>query len=191
MRTRETISAFSSRSLAMVAFVLTSAAACAGSPPDGPEEPTVRVSVPTEGFQATHTSAPLTPSWTVYVNDFYRYGFDYPPGTVLEVMDKDAGTVSVDTGSGDPFFVDARMDYLPGDVTIFLDTASIGQRSIGRIVWLEFALPEGYCDGPGCSPPIYALRMEYPGVLYTVTFYSQSTTTELQESILATFRILD
>lgn len=109
----------------------------------------------------------------------------------MEVTLKDASQVKVHVGAGEPFQVIVRIDYSPADVLYYLDTSAIGERKIGENLWSEFILPDGYCDATACSPPLYALQMESGDILFTVTFYSQKTTTELQEEILGTFRVLD
>ena len=105
------------------------------------------------------------------------------------MTNKDASQVKVHAGTSDPFLVTAARDYSPAEAALYLDTASVGEREIGESLWSEFLLPDGYCDASRCSPPIYALRMGLGAVLYTVTFTSQDRTTELQESILSTFRV--
>jgi hypothetical protein len=128
--------------------------------------------------------------WSTFINEIYHYAFDYPNSAVIEVMDKDTNTIRIQTGIGETFLLNARAEYQPGDVTYFLDTASIGQRQIGNFIWLEYVLPDGYCDGSECSPPIYGLQMEHSDTLYRITIYSLETTTEIQDAILATFRII-
>lgn len=129
------------------------------------------------------------PVWVTFTNEEYGYQFEYPAGVKVEITNKDAGQVRVDAGAGDPFQVTATREYSPGDALYYLDTQAVGERRIGKNLWSEYSLPDGYCDAVGCSPPLYALQMESAGVLYTVTFYSQETTTEQQEKILSTFRI--
>ena len=107
----------------------------------------------------------------------------------MDVTLKDASQVKVQIGPGDPFQVTGSLEYSSADVLYYLDTAAIGERTIGENIWSEFLLPDGYCDAAGCSSPIYALQMDSGNILFTVTFYSQKTTTELQEEILATFKI--
>lgn len=128
-------------------------------------------------------------AWKTFTNQECTYEFQYPNEAQVEVMDKNASQVKVHAGTGDPFQVTCSRDYSFGDALYYLDTQAVGKRSIGENTWAEFRLPEGYCDAVGCSPPIYALQMELGGVLYTVTFYSEDMTTELQQEILATFRV--
>ncbi|UCF61635.1 MAG: hypothetical protein JSV37_02830 [Anaerolineaceae bacterium] len=128
--------------------------------------------------------------WNTFINDAYHYAFDYPNSAIVEVMDKSTETIRIQTSGNDLFLLYALVDYLTGDVTYFLDTAPIGQRQIGDFIWLEYFLPDGYCDGPDCSPPIYGLQMEHGDTLYRVMIYSQESTTEIQDVILATFRII-
>ena len=106
-------------------------------------------------------------------------------------MLQDASQVKVQIEPGDPFEVMVTLQYTPTDALYYLDTPSSGDRTIGENIWSEFLLPDGYCDATSCSTPIYALKMEADNILFTVIFHSQETTTELQEEILATFKISD
>jgi len=129
------------------------------------------------------------PAWISYKNPEYGYEFKYPTEARVEVTIEDVGQVKVHTAMDDPFQIVVRGEYLPGEVLYYLDTAAVGERTIGENTWSEYVLPDGYCDAPVCSPPLYALQMEAGNILFTITFYSQKTTTELQEEILATFRV--
>lgn len=131
----------------------------------------------------------VEPAWITYTNQEYGYEFKYPTEARVEVTLKDASQVKVHVGAGEPFQVIVRIDYSPADALYYLDTAAIGERKIGENTWSEYLLPDGYCDAVGCSEPIYSLQMEWGDILYTATFRSQETTTELQEEILATFKI--
>ncbi|MCI0549677.1 MAG: hypothetical protein L0287_01845 [Anaerolineae bacterium] len=133
----------------------------------------------------------VEPAWITYTNQEYGYEFKYPGTVRVEITLEDASQVKVHAGVGDPFQVIVKIDYSPGDVLYYLDTAAIGERTIGENTWSEYVLPDGYCDATVCSPPLYALQMESRGILFTVTFYSQKSTTELQEKILGTFKISD
>jgi len=134
-------------------------------------------------------SATTEPAWETYANEAYGYEFDHPGEVRVEEATHDASQVKVHAGTGDPFLVTAAREYSPAEAALYLDTASVGEREIGGNLWSEFLLPDGYCDAARCSPPLYALRMGSGDVLYTVTFTSQDSTTELQERILSTFRV--
>ena len=131
----------------------------------------------------------VKPAWITFKNQEYGYEFRYPSAARVDVTLKDASQVEVQIGPGDPFQVTGTLEYTSADMLYYLDTPSIGERTIGENIWSEFALPDGYCDATGCSSPMYALRMESGNILFTVIFFSQKTTTELQEEILATFKI--
>ena len=107
----------------------------------------------------------------------------------MDVLLQDASQVKVQIEPANPFEVMVTLQYTPADMLYYLDTPSSGERTIGENVWSEFLLPDGYCDA--CSTPIYALKMDAGNILVTVIFHSQETTTELQEEILATFKISD
>lgn len=139
------------------------------------------------GCQASGSSTDVP--WKTFASQECRYRFQYPGEVRVEVIDKHAVQIKVHTQTGEPFQFTCAREYSPGDTLYYLDTAPIGERQIGENAWSEFRLPDGYCDAAGCSPPLYALRMEVDEVLYTVTFYAQDTTTEGQEEILSTLHI--
>ena len=131
----------------------------------------------------------VEPAWITFKNQEYGYEFRYPSEARVDVTLKDASQVKVQVGPGDPFEVIVTLQYTTADVRYYLDTPVSGERTIGENIWSEFLLPDGYCDAVGCSAPLYALRLASGDILLTVIFFSQKTTTELQEEILATFKI--
>ena len=131
----------------------------------------------------------VEPAWITFTNQEYGYEFRYPGEARVEVVLEDASQVKVHIETDHPFQMTVSIHHAPNDVFYYLDTAANDERQIGENVWFEFILPDGYCDAVGCSAPIYALQMEWDGVLYTAIFHSQESTTELQEEILATFKI--
>lgn len=136
------------------------------------------------------TSTPIPtvpPGWVTFKTD--DYAIDVPESAVVEALDEDFWQVRVDTGEGEPFYVKATSDYGPGETNYFLDTVPIDRRLIGEYTWQVFVLPDGYGDALGFTPPIYALRMEFGGILYTFEFYDQRATTPLQDRILTSFRV--
>jgi len=133
----------------------------------------------------------VEPAWITFKNQEYGYEFRYPSEARVDVLLQDASQVKVQIEPANPFEVMVTLQYTPADMLYYLDTPSSGERTIGENVWSEFLLPDGYCDATSCSTPIYALKMEAGNILVTVIFHSQETTTELQEEILATFKISD
>lgn len=131
----------------------------------------------------------VEPAWITFTNQEYGYEFKYPSEARVDVLLKDASQVKVHIETDHPFQMTVSIDHAPNDVFYYLDTAANDERQIGENVWFEFILPDAYCDAVSCSAPIYALQMEWDGVLYTAIFHSQESTTELQEEILATFKI--
>lgn len=131
----------------------------------------------------------VEPAWLTFTNQEYGYEFKYPGEVRVEVMPEDASQVKVHIETDLPFEMTVRVDHSPNDVFYYHDTAANDERTIGENVWFEFIVPDGYCDAIGCSAPIYALQMEWGDILYTATFRAQETTTELQEEILATFKV--
>jgi hypothetical protein len=142
------------------------------------------------GCQPANTAATAVPEYAsgTCTNIEYGYALQIPEGAHVEITSKGGHQIKVHAGIDDPFQIKATRDYFPSDVTFYLDTRSGHERKIGGNRWSEFVLPKGYCDATVCSMPMYVLQMEVADVLYTVTFYSQDTTTASQEQILSTFQ---
>ena len=125
------------------------------------------------------------------MNAEYGFAIDYPTKMILEAQPQQI-VLSTDTDSpwDSRWYLRAERDYTPADALYILDTPSNGQITTGQTTWTTYYLPEGYCDGPSCSPPIFALRAEFDQTLYTAFFYNQSSLTELQTQVFSTFRVL-
>ncbi len=130
-------------------------------------------------------------TWKTYANEDFGFSFAYPPEIPLEVQTDGPFQVVVHDDPRQPFYVRATRDYLPNDLLYFLDTPSTGAITIGDNQWKTYALPNGYGDAVGTTPPIYALQMEVDSVLYAVVFFEQDSLNELQLRILSTFTLRD
>lgn len=161
----------------LLAFIFTMIGLSGCAPPS--------TSVPAQ----TPTNLPVLSDDRVYRNEQYAFAFTYPNDVTIEVTEKPF-EVRVSTDTADPFSIIATQDYSPGDVIYFLDTAPSEQRILGGHTWQTYELPDGYCDGPACSSPVYALQMESGEILYKVVFYDQATMTPVQEQILSSFQVL-
>jgi hypothetical protein len=129
--------------------------------------------------------------WATYTNEQHGYSFDYPPEVQVQAPGKDNQTFQLNLNAEPLFEITAKPNELPGDAIYFLDTPSVVERQIGDLVWSAYLLPDGYCDGPNCSPAIYALRIGQAQMLYTIILHGQRTTNDLQESIVATFHFVE
>jgi hypothetical protein len=147
---------------------------------------------PTEiSFTKTPTLEPKPTGWLTYTKTEYGFALDYPANMILEPQSQQI-VLSPDADSpwDSRWYLRIEQNYTPADALYFLDTPSNGQVTTGQTTWTTYYLPEGYCDGPGCSPPIFALRAEFDHTLYTAFFYNQSSLTELQTQVFSTFRLL-
>ncbi|MBU3935273.1 hypothetical protein KJ909_01230 [Patescibacteria group bacterium] len=137
-----------------------------------------------------------TADWKTYKNDKYELEFKYPSNYSFFEYDNDQHNIQklqIFIKKGEAVFLEIWVNkkYLPGDTQYFLDTQSNGIKNISANAWKTYYLSQGYCDGPGCSPPIFALQTEKNNILYSVSFQNQSEITDLQEKILSTFRFTD
>jgi transglutaminase-like putative cysteine protease len=132
----------------------------------------------------------VAPTWATYSDDNYGFAFNYPSDLTIETQAAPF-QVLIFTEPEAPFYFRATRDYLPNEIVYFLDTAATGQRKIGEYTWTTYYLPNGYGDAVGFTPPLYALRTEVGNVLYSALFFNQDSTSELQDQILSTFRVLE
>ena len=127
-----------------------------------------------------------------YSNNEYRLSFKYPSDFTIEenlVSTSNYLQVVVNKNQDGSFSIKASKNYLPGDVTYFLDTEATGQETIDTRVWKTYYLPDGYGDGPEPSTtPIYALQVEVDGILYTAVFGNQTSITSTQKQVLSTLQ---
>ena len=133
-----------------------------------------------------------TAGWETFANEEYKLVFKYPREFTIKeepVPSAKYTQVIFNETQQNSFVIQARKDYLPADATYFLDTEPIGEKSIAGNLWKIYFLSEGYCDGPECTLPIYALQIEKGGILYRATFYNQSKLTSTQELILSTLEL--
>ena len=133
----------------------------------------------------------LIPGWTTFVNEHYRFAFDYPGQFFIEFRQDWPDLVGVHMGSGKVFYISATNNFQPGDVNIFFDTAPTGQRVLGKYTWNTFVIPEGYGGPVGVSVPVYVLQMEADGKLYSIVFHYQQEISPLQELIVSRFRLFE
>jgi len=133
-----------------------------------------------------------TKGWQTYMSSEYKLSFKYPTDFTIEenlVPTSNYLQVIVNKNKQDSFNIKASKDYLPADVTYFLDTPAIGQQTIGDNTWATYSLPEGYGLPEGTSP-IYGLQLEKNGILYTL-FFDQTEVTSTQNRILSTLKFID
>lgn len=133
-------------------------------------------------------STAISPTWASYIGP--SFAFDYPPRIPVRSA---PGQALIYTEPGAAFILSARgAGSVAGDnLLYFLDMPANGSQPLGQYTWTTYYLPQGYCDGPSCTAPIYALQMELGLHLYSAVFYGQASLSDLQAMILSTFRALD
>lgn len=150
------------------------------------EDPTINQILST--FKFTGTEANDTSNWETYVNKQYRFSFKYPEGVILEDKSvEQIGQVVLAAQGFRETNVSARTD---NQNNLYLDTASVGEVTVGDTVWKKYILPDGYCDGPTCSSPILAVTTVKNGTKYVFSVFVEKGSTDftdLETEILSTF----
>ena len=138
-------------------------------------------------------TADPTGNWKTYTSTEYGFGFKYPSNyTIDENVRTSLIQVIVNKSEKDSFNIGVSSDYKPANVKFFLDTEATGERKINDTVWQEYSLPQGYGDGgESLSSPVFGLQTEKDKLLYTITFYGETKTSEIQNQILSTFKFLE
>ncbi len=131
-----------------------------------------------------------TENWKTYASADYKFSFLYPGSSTIEEVGQKGEwlQVVVDKGKKTSSSVKAMLKFEPNDPDFYLDSPSIGQKTVGENVWKLFSLPKGYGDGPGFSSPLFAWQVKKNSILYTVTFYNQSEISASQEEIISAFK---
>lgn len=154
-------------------------------------QPSTSTSSPFSKQVEPSPSAPVqdpTANWKTYSNDFYNFQFLYPPAYTVEEDQTGGGfQVLINKGQTDETAIGVSSKNI-GNLSIYLDTPSTGEKTLNQNTWLEFYLPKGTLDGGDTkTKPIYALRIVKDNYLYSVRVFGSSLTKE-QSQILSTFR---
>lgn len=152
-------------------------------------ETTENLSTNSQGTTTTSTSSEQAKEfadWQTYRNEEYGFEFKYPKQESFREHNPSQEFIQIFT---DSVRIKATKNrYIDESSDWFLDTPPNGEFILGNITWKTFFLPNGYCDGPGCSVPIYAVNTRRENVVYSVTFGEKQQISDLQKQILSTFK---
>jgi len=134
----------------------------------------------------------VTANWKTYTNTQYNFSFKYPEYVILEDKSVPGMAQVILAAEG---FSETKVTASKSDLSDFyLDASPSGKATIGGISGNKYFLPQGYCDGPTCSPPILAASIINNGTKYVVSIFvgkEASNFTDLQNQILSTFKFIE
>lgn len=139
------------------------------------------------GANNQDTPANSQNEWERYYNKEFGFGFNHPSDTeVFEYRNpvSDKVNFSIRRGENDSI---GQIIVSPGErMEAYLDREPVAMPNV-RLAGVSaqlFILPNGYCDGGGCTHPLYAVMAYYQGRNYIVEFNATSKLSEEQYDIL-------
>ena len=135
-----------------------------------------------------------TADWKTYNSVEFGFSINYPEDLLVKnfINDQYNRTVSF-VGSG----VNLSISLRKSDSNFNLDKYYFMDSPITRTTTLfgqkanVYEMPNGYCDGPGCSQPYIAVVTEHNGDIYSLSFSGDSKLSSLESQILSTFKFID
>lgn len=121
-------------------------------------------------------SLPVEEGWRIYKNGRFDFGVNYPENLVVDENDQWPDFFQVYFRAAAPeaptFQVKVRaVGKSTEPFNIYLDTESQSEVILDNKRAALFVLENGYCDGPGCTQPIVAFKLEMGGNHYILEFH--------------------
>jgi hypothetical protein len=135
-----------------------------------------------------------TDGWLTYENSSLGFKIKYPPQVeITKELDDENNRATIFKGDNLSFGVMLRekwdgfelknyyyMDFNPSKEISLLDqTANI------------YEMPNGYCDGPGCSDPNIAIVFEHNSDVFHIDFSGDVLLSDMENQILSTFEFIN
>jgi len=159
-------------------------------------EPSLTEPLPTEIESQSPETTPVAPdetaNWEEYKNNRYKFSFKYPKALILE----DVSTESIlQLKLVAQAFRETTISAMETEEQLYyLDTPPSGEVKVGVLSGKKYLLPNGYCDGPSCSPPNLAAVVYKNGFRYVFSVFVEKDSnnfTDLENQILFTFKFTD
>ena len=159
-------------------------------------EPSLTEPLPTEIESQSPETTPVAPdetaNWEEYKNNRYKFSFKYPKALILE----DVSTESIlQLKLVAQAFRETTISAMETEEQLYyLDTPPSGEVKVGVLSGKKYLLPNGYCDGPSCSPPNLAAVVYKNGFRYVFSVFVEKDSnnfTDLENQILSTFKFTD
>lgn len=140
------------------------------------------------GLSACQTSNEIP--LKTYENKIAGYRIGYP--TDYQVTEEDQSTRLTTTfqkNNTDPYFwVQAEKASSPS--ASYLDFEPTDTVQLGEYEAKMYVAPNGYCDGPGCSPPFIAFQTFTGDRELLIIFYNTTQLGPMEKAVYASFEIL-
>ncbi len=140
-------------------------------------------------FKFTNTDK--TANWKTYKNSVLGFELKYPPTVQVDKeLNDQYNRVIIFKGENLHFEVMLRKN--PGNITLdkyyFMDSPIKRKTTLAGNSANVYEMPQGYCDGPGCSEPYIAIVTEKGPDLYHLSFFGDIQLSEVENQILSTFK---
>lgn len=154
----------------------------------------VSTSAPTTGTIPPTTITPdLVVSWETYNSPEFGFSIDYSQNLQVQDYLNDQYNRTVSFKGTDLYF---SVTLRKADSNFNLDKYYFMDSPIARTTVLSgqkaniYEMPNGYCDGPGCSQPYIAIVTEHNSDVYSISFFGDSKLSSLESQILSTFKFI-
>ncbi len=128
----------------------------------------------------------LDESWKVYFNEVFGHKVRYPADfSIKDHGTKDKSQIEL---FKDNYKIVIRASK-EKETPYYLDQESSGEIKLGGLNGKQFQFPNGYCDGPECSPPFVAAVAYLSDNQYVLEFYNTIEITGIYQQILSSFSV--
>ncbi|MBI2463681.1 S-layer homology domain-containing protein [Candidatus Peregrinibacteria bacterium] len=127
--------------------------------------------------------------WKTYVNLGEGYQMEYP--STYSLKEIDTRQTKFEKNTETYFMTRVQESYKKeGKEFAYLDYSPTDVAYLGDQQGYMYILDKGYCDGPGCSPPMVVVAAEKNEKIYALEFYNTTKLNEEQEDIVRNFKFL-
>ncbi len=140
-------------------------------------------------FDTSSTSTD-TKNWKTFSNSTYGFQLKYPETFTAQPNSFSSGyQVIFQSGNTSPAVVTAYPNTTTSlDKFYYLDfNQSTQKNTLGQQPAATYIAPDGYCDGPGCSPPFIAVAIKKSNTVYVISLSGDTTISTAEQAMLDSF----
>ncbi|MEA2007368.1 MAG: hypothetical protein U9O20_04400 [Patescibacteria group bacterium] len=126
--------------------------------------------------------------WQTHRNDELGLEFKYPKEYVFDDKSSVKNIAFDFRKNTNDFFIVKLKKGEP--IEFYLDTVANSETTIDGVSANIYKLPEGYCDGPGCSPSLVVVNSYKDGTNYAIEFFGTKELDDEKKLILSSFKFL-